>query len=71
VLIVGKLKWIKITDDFKSGLIYIANKNSVFYFRSNKDAPRGKIVRYDLDNPVLSRSMRINVIGYGIRSTCA
>jgi len=45
------LEWIKIKDDFDSGLYYIANNGNVFYFESNLNAPRTKIVRYDLDRP--------------------
>jgi hypothetical protein len=48
----GKLEWIKIKDDFDSGLTSIANNDNIFYFESNLDAPNSKIVRYDLDNPV-------------------
>jgi len=51
-LIVGKLEWIKIKDDFDYGLAYIANNGNVFYFQSNHNAPKGKVVRYDLDNTV-------------------
>src|SRR5947207_7603323 len=48
----GELEWIKIKDDFDSGLSYIANNGTVFYFESNLDASRGKVVRYDVDYPV-------------------
>lgn len=48
----GELEWIKIKDDFESGLSYITNNGNVFYFESNLDAPRGKVVRYDVDYPV-------------------
>ena len=51
-LIVGKLKWLKIKDDFDFGLNYTANIGNVFYFESNHNAPNGKIVRYDIDRPV-------------------
>jgi prolyl oligopeptidase len=51
-LIVGKLKWLKIKDDFDFGLNYTANFENVFYFESNHNAPHGKIVRYDIDRPV-------------------
>jgi hypothetical protein len=48
----GKFEWIKIRDDFLSGLDYIANNANLFYFESNDEAPRGKVVRYNLDKPV-------------------
>ena len=49
---VGKLDWIKIKDDFDSSLCYIANNGNVFYFDTNLNAPKTKVVRYDLDRPV-------------------
>jgi Prolyl oligopeptidase, N-terminal beta-propeller domain len=48
----GKLTWVKIKDDFDSGLEYITNIGNIFYFESNHNAPKYKVVRYDLDHPV-------------------
>ena len=48
----AELEWIKIKDDFDSGLSSIASNGNVFCFESNLDAPKKKIVRYDLDHPV-------------------
>jgi prolyl oligopeptidase len=50
----GQLEWMKIKDDFDSGLYYIANNGPVFYFESNLNAPKGKVVRYDVGQPVTS-----------------
>jgi prolyl oligopeptidase len=50
--IAGKLNWVKIKDDFESGLEYVANIGNVFYFESNHNAPKYKVVRYDLDHQV-------------------
>jgi prolyl oligopeptidase len=55
VLTSGHLEWIKIKDDFDYGLAYIANNGNVFYFESNQNAPKSKVVRYDLDNTVYLR----------------
>jgi len=55
VLITGKLKWIKVKDDFECGLHYVANNENIFYFESNDNAPNSKVVRYDIDHPVLER----------------
>ncbi|KAI9228529.1 MAG: prolyl endopeptidase, partial [Piptocephalis tieghemiana] len=38
----------KIVDDFSGEYDYLANDGPVFYFKTNKDAPRYKVVRYDL-----------------------
>ncbi|KAG0345385.1 hypothetical protein BG004_003749 [Podila humilis] len=40
----------KIVDDFGAQYEYLTNDGSVFYFRSNLDAPRYKVVQYDLLN---------------------
>ena len=52
LILPGKLNWIKIKDDFDSGLTFVTNNGSVFYFISNLNAPRGCPVRYNLDHPV-------------------
>jgi len=53
VLMPVPLKWIKLKDDFECGLRYVANNDNVFYFESNDSAPNTKVVRYDIDHPVL------------------
>ena len=42
------LDWIKIVDKFGAQYSYIANDGTLFYFMTNLDAPRYKIVKYDL-----------------------
>jgi Prolyl oligopeptidase, N-terminal beta-propeller domain len=64
-LISGKLEWIKIKDDFDYGLYLIMSLGNVFYFRSNDHAPKRKVVRYDLDNPVSRRPIRLT-LGLGV-----
>ncbi|GJJ79234.1 prolyl oligopeptidase [Entomortierella parvispora] len=43
--------WNKIVDCFKFRYYYLTNDGTVFYFETNKDAPRNKIVKYDLSRP--------------------
>jgi Prolyl oligopeptidase, N-terminal beta-propeller domain len=64
-LMVGKLEWIKIKDDFDSGLDFVANNGSTFYFTSNLNAPKGSFVSYDLDHPVSpsSSSHKLTISG--------
>ncbi|RKP15052.1 prolyl oligopeptidase [Piptocephalis cylindrospora] len=45
---VEDLKVDRIVDDFSGEYDYLANDGPVFYFKTNKDAPRYKVVRYDL-----------------------
>ncbi|CAI2184310.1 5744_t:CDS:10, partial [Funneliformis geosporum] len=49
--IVENFEIIKIVDNFDAQYIYIANDDSTFYFKTNLNAPRYKIVKYDLANP--------------------
>ncbi|KAF9933939.1 hypothetical protein FBU30_003883 [Linnemannia zychae] len=44
-------QWTKVVDNFKAHYTYLANDDTVFYFTTNKDAPRDKVVRYDLSKP--------------------
>ncbi|ORZ38479.1 prolyl endopeptidase-like protein [Catenaria anguillulae PL171] len=47
----GNLDWIKIADDIDlAGFDYLTNEGQVFYFQTNLDAPRQRIVKYDLEN---------------------
>ncbi|KAG0056592.1 hypothetical protein BGZ83_004374 [Gryganskiella cystojenkinii] len=43
--------WNKIVDNFDAKYFYLTNDGTVFYFRTNKDAPRSRIVKYDLIKP--------------------
>ncbi|GJJ71629.1 prolyl oligopeptidase [Entomortierella parvispora] len=43
--------WNKIVDCFKFRYYYLTSDGTVFYFDTNKDAPRSKIVKYDLSKP--------------------
>lgn len=42
-------EFIKVVDDFKAEYSYITNNGSEFYFKTNLNAPRYRIVRYDLE----------------------
>jgi len=39
-------------DDFEAVYHYIANDASLFYVRTNRDAPRNQIVRIDVEKEV-------------------
>ncbi|KAI9145713.1 prolyl endopeptidase-like protein [Paraphysoderma sedebokerense] len=45
------MNWIKIVDEWKGGFNYITNHGSIFYFKTNYEAPKYRIVKYDLANP--------------------
>ncbi|KAH9613906.1 hypothetical protein KSS87_000904 [Heliosperma pusillum] len=45
------LPFTRVIDNFAATCTAIANNGSVFTFLTNKDAPRNKIVRVDLNNP--------------------
>lgn len=59
MLMTGEMDWIKCQDTFDFDLSYIANNEEEFYFQSTKDAPRGKVVRYDLDVPVYLSAAKV------------
>ncbi|KAG0197876.1 hypothetical protein BGX28_008638 [Mortierella sp. GBA30] len=42
---------IKIVDVFEAQYSYLTNEGALFYFQTNKDAPLGRIVKYDLSKP--------------------
>ncbi|KAG0211043.1 hypothetical protein BGX28_008613 [Mortierella sp. GBA30] len=44
-------QWVKVIDNFKAHYSYLTNDGTVFYFTTNKDAPRDKVVKYDLAKP--------------------
>lgn len=41
----------KLIDEFTAEYSYITNQGSLFYFKTNLDAPNGKVVCIDLENP--------------------
>lgn len=45
------LPFVKLIDNFDAKYDYIANDDSVFTFLTNKDAPKYKLVRVDLEKP--------------------
>ena len=45
------LPFVKLVDSFDASYLDVANDGSVFTFRTNKDAPRYKLVRVDLKVP--------------------
>lgn len=47
----GLLPFIKLVDNFDACYGAIANDDTLFTFRTNKDAPRYKLVRVDLKGP--------------------
>lgn len=44
-----KLKWVSVADKFESALDYLASDGNVFYFMTNKNAPRYRIVKVTID----------------------
>lgn len=47
------LPFVKVIDEFDAQYEAIANDDTVFTFRTNKDAPKYKLVRVDLKQPTL------------------
>lgn len=47
----SKLEFKAVSDDFSAEFGYLANEGTFFYLQSNLDAPRNRIVMYDLANP--------------------
>ncbi|KAF8983143.1 hypothetical protein BGZ46_010808 [Entomortierella lignicola] len=50
-VITQSYEWNKLVDNFTAKYKYLTNDGTVFYFHTNKDAPRDKIVKYDLAKP--------------------
>lgn len=46
----GKLNFEKIVTKFEADYDYITNEESIFYFRTNKDAPNHRIIAIDFNN---------------------
>ncbi|XP_047328530.1 prolyl endopeptidase-like [Impatiens glandulifera] len=47
----GMIPFIKLVDNFDAEYIVVSNDDSSFTFRTNKDAPKYKLVRVDLNEP--------------------
>ncbi|KAF8576207.1 hypothetical protein K439DRAFT_1649348 [Ramaria rubella] len=45
------IKWNKIVDTFEASYRYVANDETKFYIKTNKDAPQHRIVQLDLIDP--------------------
>ncbi|GER38782.1 prolyl oligopeptidase [Striga asiatica] len=45
------LPFVKLVDTFDASYHYVANDDTIFTLRTNKDAPRSKLVRVDLRTP--------------------
>ena len=43
--------FVKLLDDADASYAFIANSGSIFYFNSDLDAPRGRIIAIDVNNP--------------------
>ncbi|CAG8692137.1 10693_t:CDS:10, partial [Ambispora leptoticha] len=46
-----KLEFEKVVDKFEAEYDYLTNNGTVFYFKTNLNSPRCKVVKYDLANP--------------------
>ncbi|KAI1293285.1 hypothetical protein EDD11_008444 [Mortierella claussenii] len=44
-------EWNKLVDNFDFRYVYLTNDNTVFYFRTNRDAPSSRVVKFDLAKP--------------------
>ncbi|KAI9101832.1 prolyl oligopeptidase [Phlyctochytrium arcticum] len=49
--IAANLQFTKVIDDFTAEFRYLTNEGRIFYFQTSLDAPRKRIVKYDLDHP--------------------
>ncbi|KAI1321655.1 hypothetical protein EDD11_003135 [Mortierella claussenii] len=49
--ITGNMEFNRLADNFDAEYAYLINKGTTFYFQTNSDAPRSKIVKYDLAKP--------------------
>ncbi|SHG57303.1 prolyl oligopeptidase family serine peptidase [Ornithinibacillus halophilus] len=47
----GEENLVKLLDDQDAEYEYITNENNIFYFKTNLDAPNGKVIAIDTDNP--------------------
>ncbi|GJJ16277.1 hypothetical protein Clacol_010573 [Clathrus columnatus] len=47
----SNIKWFKVIDTFDAGYYYLANDDTKFYLRTNKDAAQYRVVEFDLTDP--------------------
>lgn len=47
----GKGKIVKLLDKMDAEYTFIHNEGPIFYFKTNLDAPRGRIIAIDIENP--------------------
>ena len=45
-------KFVELIDNFEAGYEFVDNDGPVFYFKTNKDAPRGRLISIDTRRPV-------------------
>jgi prolyl oligopeptidase len=55
----GDMNVVKLLDDRDASYEYVGNDGSVFYFNTNLDAPKGRIIAIDLNNPARSNWKQI------------
>ncbi|HET7038409.1 MAG TPA: prolyl oligopeptidase family serine peptidase [Gemmatimonadales bacterium] len=46
---------VRLLDDFDAGYVFVGNDGPVFYFRTDLDAPRGRLIAIDTRNPDRAR----------------
>lgn len=51
----GILPWEKLIDNFDAEYDYITNEGTVFTFKTNRNAPKYKLINIDFSDPVESR----------------
>lgn len=49
--VVGLIPFVKLIDNFDASYEYLTNEGTVFTFKTNKDAPRYRVINIDLDRP--------------------
>jgi prolyl oligopeptidase len=49
--VAGDGEFVRLLDDFDAGYTFIDNIGPVFYFKTDLDAPRGRIIAVDIRNP--------------------
>ncbi|WAR60631.1 hypothetical protein PtB15_9B570 [Puccinia triticina] len=47
----SEMKWHKVVNEFGNQYSFVTNDDSLLYFLTNKDAPKCKVVTYDLSKP--------------------
>jgi prolyl oligopeptidase len=46
-----KLEFVRLIDNFDACYSYITNDDNIFYFETNKNAPKNKVISIDFENP--------------------